>query len=210
MSSSPIPAIIETIVRFECPKCGNNCQCGVPYVPKMMRAAEAIKANPRSRTGLSLPRLVPTRRRCARPEATADQSAVQERIGLDGKTRKVPSKEPEPEPPAPTSPCPCPLRDDEPHIRLSKTWLAVAGEPIAADADEQEADIGDKEKPDRIITKAELMPLLKSILKYYKQNDDWCEFPDADIELFDTLVEAEEVLHFLVWEARRNDTLKKR
>ena len=142
-------------------------------------------------------------------EATADQSAVQERIGLDGKTRKVPSKEPEPEPPAPTSPCPCPLRDDEPHIRLSKTWLAVAGEPIAADADEQEADIGDKEKPDRIITKAELMPLLKSILKYYKQNDDWCEFPDADIELFDTLVEAEEVLHFLVWEARRNDTLKK-
>lgn len=42
----PPPAIVETLTRYECPKCGNNCQCGVPYVPKTIRAAEAIKASP--------------------------------------------------------------------------------------------------------------------------------------------------------------------
>ena len=56
------PAIVETVVRYECPKCGNDCQCGVPYVPKTVRAAEAIRANPEKsnraiadETGLSEP-----------------------------------------------------------------------------------------------------------------------------------------------------------
>ena len=40
------PAIIETLTRFECPKCGNNCSCGVPYVPKTVRAAEYAAQNP--------------------------------------------------------------------------------------------------------------------------------------------------------------------
>lgn len=40
------PAIIETITRYECPKCGNNCSCGVPYVPKTVRAAEYAAQNP--------------------------------------------------------------------------------------------------------------------------------------------------------------------
>jgi hypothetical protein len=40
------PAYVETITRYECPRCGNNCSCGIPYVPKTMRAADAIKANP--------------------------------------------------------------------------------------------------------------------------------------------------------------------
>jgi hypothetical protein len=39
------PTIEERVVRYECPKCGNNCQCGVPYVPKTVRAAEAIAAH---------------------------------------------------------------------------------------------------------------------------------------------------------------------
>jgi hypothetical protein len=41
-----VPAIVETITRYECPKCGNNCQCGVPYVPKTERVAAYDKANP--------------------------------------------------------------------------------------------------------------------------------------------------------------------
>jgi hypothetical protein len=40
------PAFVETLARYECPKCGNNCQCGVPYVPKTVRVAEYDKANP--------------------------------------------------------------------------------------------------------------------------------------------------------------------
>lgn len=42
----PPPGIVETVVRYECPRCGNNCQCGVPYIAKTVRAAEAIRANP--------------------------------------------------------------------------------------------------------------------------------------------------------------------
>lgn len=40
------PTIVETVVRYECPKCGNNCQCGVPYVPKTARATEYAEKNP--------------------------------------------------------------------------------------------------------------------------------------------------------------------
>lgn len=40
------PAIVEAVVRYECPKCGNNCQCGVPYVAKTARAAEYAAKNP--------------------------------------------------------------------------------------------------------------------------------------------------------------------
>lgn len=34
--------IVETVVRYECRKCGNNCRCGVPYVPKTVRAGEVL------------------------------------------------------------------------------------------------------------------------------------------------------------------------
>jgi hypothetical protein len=45
----PPPGIVETVTRYECPRCGNNCQCGVPYVPKtqrVARAAEYAEQNP--------------------------------------------------------------------------------------------------------------------------------------------------------------------
>jgi hypothetical protein len=45
-TTKDVPAIVETITRYECPKCGNNCSCGVPYVPKTERAADYAKANP--------------------------------------------------------------------------------------------------------------------------------------------------------------------
>ena len=42
----PPPAIIETFTRYECPECGTTCQCGKPYVPKTVRAAEYAAKNP--------------------------------------------------------------------------------------------------------------------------------------------------------------------
>jgi hypothetical protein len=57
----PPPAIVETVVRYECPKCGNSCSCGVPYAAKTMRAAEYAAQNPAAsvreiakQTGVSL------------------------------------------------------------------------------------------------------------------------------------------------------------
>jgi hypothetical protein len=197
--SSEIPAIIETVVRYECPKCGNNCQCGIPYVPKTMRAAEAIKANPEKSNRaiaaeIGADKVIVDRAR-KKLEQTGDVSPVAERIGLDNVARKVP----EPEPPAATF--------------LDKPWLALAaneGDPAAANADEQGVDDdGDKEKPDITITKAELMPLLKAILKYSAEDDCWREIPDADLELCDALEEAETVLRSLHWDARNNPSVNK-
>jgi hypothetical protein len=78
------PAIVETLTRYECPKCGNNCQCGVPYVPKTVRAAEAIKAAPdksnrviAAETGLSEPTVRRARASCDAPDTVT---------GRDGKT----------------------------------------------------------------------------------------------------------------------------
>jgi hypothetical protein len=196
---SEVPAIIETVVRYECPKCGNNCQCGVPYVPKTMRAAEAIKANPETSNRAIAKEIgadkVTVDRARKKLEQSGDVSPVAERIGLDNVARKVP----EPEPPAATF--------------LDKPWLALAaneGEPAAADDDEQGADADEKEKPDRIVTKAELMPLLKAFLKYSADEDDcWREIPDADLELCDALEEAETVLRSLHWDARNNPSVEK-
>jgi hypothetical protein len=88
-----LPAIVETVVRYECPKCGNNCQCGVPYVPKTMRAAEAIKANP-EKSDRAIAKEIgasPTIVGKAREElSTAGQLEDKPRIGLDGKERKKP------------------------------------------------------------------------------------------------------------------------
>jgi hypothetical protein len=80
------PAIVETVVRYECPKCGNDCQCGVPYVPKTVRAAEAIRANPEKsnraiadETGLSEPTV-------RRARASDDAPELERVTGRDGKS----------------------------------------------------------------------------------------------------------------------------
>jgi hypothetical protein len=96
--SSPTPAIKLSIQRMVCTSCGAeanaSCNCGKPYVPKAVRAAEAIAANPEksnraiaSETGISEPTI-----RRAR-DATASHDAVDERIGLDGKTRRMPVRQ---------------------------------------------------------------------------------------------------------------------
>jgi hypothetical protein len=93
---SEVPAIVETVVRYECPKCGNNCQCGVPYVPKTMRAAEAIKANPK-KSDRAIAKEIgasPTTVGKVREELTVHDGQLKDspRTGLDGKTRKLPAK----------------------------------------------------------------------------------------------------------------------
>ena len=40
------PGIVETVVRYECPRCGNSCQCGIPYSAKTVRAVEYAQQNP--------------------------------------------------------------------------------------------------------------------------------------------------------------------
>jgi hypothetical protein len=86
-----------SVQRMVCTDCGAetnaSCNCGVSYVPKAIRAAEAIRAHPEKsnrmiaeETGLSEPTI-------RRARQTASDDAVEEiRIGLDGKTRRVPQR----------------------------------------------------------------------------------------------------------------------
>jgi hypothetical protein len=82
--------------RMMCAGCGAeanaNCDCGVGYVPKAVRAAEAVKANPEksdraiaAEIGVS----APTVGKARREEATVNNFTVDARTGLDGKTRSV-------------------------------------------------------------------------------------------------------------------------
>jgi hypothetical protein len=92
------PVIEEKIVRYECPKCGNNCQCGVPYVPKTMRAAEAVKAHPEKSNRMIAEEIGvhPSTVDEARKQLPGDP-AVEKRTGLDGKARQMPQPaEPKP------------------------------------------------------------------------------------------------------------------
>jgi hypothetical protein len=101
-----------SIQRMVCTGCGAeanaSCNCGKPYVPKSLRAAEAIRANPeKSNRAIAADIGVDEKTvRKARDEPTADQSAVDTRIGLDGKERKMPEKKPEAEPEADVDPEP--------------------------------------------------------------------------------------------------------
>jgi hypothetical protein len=99
-ASSEVPAIVGTVVRYECPKCGNNCSCGVPYVPKTMRDAEALKDNPEKSNRaiakeIGADKVIVDRAR-KKLESSGDVSPVAERVGLDDVTRKVPEPKPTP------------------------------------------------------------------------------------------------------------------
>jgi hypothetical protein len=97
--SSPTPAIKISIQRMVCTGCGaeanTSCNCGKAYVPMAVRAAEAIKANPeKSDRAIAAdigvaPNTVKTARDELRSTAQLEDG---ERIGLDGKTRKLPKK----------------------------------------------------------------------------------------------------------------------
>lgn len=94
------PAIKVAVQRLECIACGAEtnatCTCGVGYKPKAMLAAEAIKANPAksnrmiaAELGVSEPTVRRARAKCVIDDAVEPES--EKRVGLDGKTRKVPA-----------------------------------------------------------------------------------------------------------------------
>jgi len=89
--------IRRAVSRLECSSCGAeanaSCDCGKPYVPAKVRAAEAIKANPeKSDRAIAADLGVShTTVQNARKE-TGNQLPVDERVGLDGKTRRLPQR----------------------------------------------------------------------------------------------------------------------
>jgi hypothetical protein len=100
---NPALQIVRSIQRMVCTGCGAeanaSCNCGKPYVPKSVRAREAIEANPEKSDraiaadiGVSQPTVSKIRKEL---EATDNNLSVEERIGLDGKKRKMPEKKPE-------------------------------------------------------------------------------------------------------------------
>lgn len=96
----------RAIVRLSCSECGAeanaSCDCHKPYVPAAAKAAAAIKANP-EKSDRAIAKEIgvsPMTVNRARPTVTDD---TVERVGLDGKTRKMPQRAPrgfynEPEP----------------------------------------------------------------------------------------------------------------
>jgi hypothetical protein len=96
-----IPTIVIPISlqRMVCTACGAeanvSCNCGQPYVPKSVRAREAVKANPEKSSRAIAAEIGVDKNvvEKARKELTGEHSPVDERIGLDGKTRKLPARE---------------------------------------------------------------------------------------------------------------------
>lgn len=85
-----------SIQRMICTGCGAEinaaCGCGRPYVPKAQRAAEAVAANPEQSNRAIADNIGVDEKTVRKARATADQSAVEARIGLDGKTRGKPKR----------------------------------------------------------------------------------------------------------------------
>src|SRR5262245_23999563 len=94
------PAAIISIQRMVCTGCGAeanaSCNCGVSYVPKSVRAAEAVKANPEKSDRAIAAEIgaSPTTVGKARKELSTDGQLDDEpRTGLDGKVRRLPQRE---------------------------------------------------------------------------------------------------------------------
>jgi hypothetical protein len=94
--SRPKPTYQISIVRLQCSACGAeanaSCNCGKPYVPAKQRAADAVAAHP-EKSNRAIAAEVGVDEKTVRQarDSTADYSAVEERTGLDGKKRKLPS-----------------------------------------------------------------------------------------------------------------------
>lgn len=91
------PKETRAIAMLICTACGapgeGSCGCGAPYVPPGQRAAEAVRQSPEKSDRAIAADLgigKDTVRRVR--EATGACAPVQSRIGLDGKTRKMPRK----------------------------------------------------------------------------------------------------------------------
>lgn len=124
--------------KLECSKCGTTveagCDCGVAYVPAGSRAAKALAANPKKSNRAIAAKIGVSRATVDRArKSTGSFEPVDERIGLDGKTRKPPE-------PSLNVDIRHPRRGDKSRIRHAlfalwaalnipmKTWLQVARE----------------------------------------------------------------------------------
>jgi hypothetical protein len=98
---NPAIQIVHSIQRIVCTGCGAeanaSCNCGKPYVPKAARAADAVRANPEKSDRAIAAEIGVSPMTVNRARATVPDVTVDERIGLDGKTRRVPEKKPGPE-----------------------------------------------------------------------------------------------------------------
>jgi hypothetical protein len=104
VNEKPIPALKISVVQLQCTLCGAEtnatCNCGAVYKPKVQRVAEAVAEHP-EKSNRSIANEIGVDEKTVRlgRASTADHSAVAEpRIGLDGKTRKLPSYIPDPPP----------------------------------------------------------------------------------------------------------------
>jgi hypothetical protein len=105
--------IRRAIVRLECSACGAeanaSCDCAKPYVPASAKAAAAIAAHPEMSDRAIAAEIGVHKNTVARArEATGPDGPV-ERVGLDGKVRKLPQRTPrgfynEPEEEEPATP----------------------------------------------------------------------------------------------------------
>lgn len=91
-------------LALSCTKCGSmadaTCDCGSPYIPAAARAAKAIVANPEKSNRTIANEIGVSHTTVQRARETGTCVPVDERIGLDGKVRRLPvrrSDEPEPD-----------------------------------------------------------------------------------------------------------------
>jgi hypothetical protein len=104
MIDKPIPEIRISAIQLQCTLCGAethaSCSCNAIYRPKAQRAAEAVAEHPEKSNRAIADNIGVDEKTVRQARAsTADHSAVDEpRVGLDGKTRKLPSYTPDPPP----------------------------------------------------------------------------------------------------------------
>jgi hypothetical protein len=86
-------AIKVSIQRLQCSACGAEanaaCNCGKPYVPASVKAAEAVKANPEKSDRAIAKEIGVDHKTVAKARSATGEYSPVERTGLDGKTRKL-------------------------------------------------------------------------------------------------------------------------
>lgn len=100
--SNVVPLPIRA--KLMCSECGaageGSCRCGAPYVSAGERAAEAIAANPKKSDRAIAEEIGVSDRTINRArKTTATNVAVEARTGKDGKTRRMPKRQPRPKKP---------------------------------------------------------------------------------------------------------------
>jgi hypothetical protein len=89
-------------LALSCTKCGAaaeaTCDCGSPYVPARERAAKAVAENPQKSNRAIADEVGVSYETVRRARETTDTPvSVDERIGLDGKVRRLPVRDYEPD-----------------------------------------------------------------------------------------------------------------